>query len=93
MASTEGGCEAQAPTPIYSAFGGLRTEMDELDRRLTLLIERISPILGPSLPRNDQDCPKEEGGGSDITGKIRGFQSNIQGYINSIDNAISRLEI
>jgi len=87
------GCATQAPSAIESAFGGLRTEMDELDRRLSHLIERISPILGPALPTKGDLAGEERASGSDIAGKVRGIQNNIQSHINSINDAIQRLEV
>ena len=94
METESGACEKTQPaSPIESAFGGLRTELDELEKRLGKLIERIEPVLGPSMPGNDQGCAKEEGGVGDITARVRNITGEIQSHINRVNNVISRLEV
>lgn len=81
-------------TGIAEAFDFVDRQLNELEDRISDLLERIEPVLGPTLPSNETSADAmPENLQSPVAGSIRLNGRRARGIAETVQRALERLEL
>ena len=80
-------------TPIQGEIKRLMTNIDELERVISTLNDRLQPVLNPSVPVRGIDTCKEEETKSKYAYTISGESQRIENLTISLRNTLDALEV